>query len=233
MKTLPIFIVVLAGHTAFGQPEVPEADPHFPGAGRFHTSALMSYSNSVPSPAVIGDLMYGVTPRTSLGITAGTTGALALYGIRWHQALLSGERVRLISRFVTVYYPERDGRFLFDRTHKRVMPWMLTMGNLDAEVRFRNGVRMNTGIGMMETHCVEDMKMWFNPDHDMHETVEPEESFIDIFTTAQLGVSVPLSRRLTARFESVAVFHKLRLIKKNEFKVTFPINPYVNIIYSF
>ena len=42
------------------------------------------------------------------------------------------------------------------------------------------------------------MKMWFKKDHDHHDmghNGEIEESLIDVFTTLQAGVAVPLSAK--------------------------------------
>ena len=83
--------------------------------------------------------------KTTLGITGGTTGALALYGIKFNTLIAGSENKRLLFRFLSVYYPERDGRFMFDRKDKYVMPWFLTMAVIDGEWKLKNRMRLNAG----------------------------------------------------------------------------------------
>ena len=74
------------------------------------------------------------------------------------------------------------------------MPWFLTMAVIDGEWKLRNRIRINAGIGLMENHCLDDMKMWFDKNHDHHDMGhdgELEGSLIDVFTTLQAGVAVP------------------------------------------
>jgi hypothetical protein len=211
-------------------------DPNFPAKGKVNSSVLISYSTVTPPPAILADALYGVKQKLAIGITAGTTGALGLIGVKLNDIISERGNRRTVLRFVSAYYPERDGRFLFDRKAKYVMPWILSMAVLDSEWKLRNGIRVNVGAGVMENHCIDDMKMWFNRNHDHHDIDENGKmhgSLIDIFSVAEIGISKPVTRRMTLKFETIVVFHDFRLIKKEEFKVTFPVNPYVNFIYSF
>lgn len=207
-------------------------DPIFPARGRFNAGVLGTYSPITPPPALIGDVTYGVSNNFSIGIAGGTTGALALFGIKLNAVIAERENFRIAYRMITVLYPERHGKFLFDRKDKHVMPWMLSMGVVDGEWRFENGIRTSIGMGLLETHCVEDMKYWFNGHH--HPADETgEHKFFDLFTTAQAAVSIPVSKRFTLRPEIFGVFKKGKLIEREVYKIPFPINGYLSVIYSF
>jgi hypothetical protein len=236
MKTIPICLLILCSQLVLAQKNQFANNPNLAAKGRFNAGAIITYSTATPPPAFIADVSYGISKKTTLGITGGTTGALALYGIKFNTLIAGSENKRLLFRFLSVYYPERDGRFMFDRKPKSVEPWFLSMAVIDGEWKLKNRMRLNVGIGLMENHCREDMKMWFKKDQEHHEmgvNGEMEESLIDVFTTLQAGVAFPLSQRLTLKFEAIAVFHKTRLIHKDEFKVTFPINPFLNFVYAF
>jgi len=236
MKTIFTWLPVLCFQLVLAQKSQFENDPNLARKGRFNVGAIVTYSTATPPPAFIADVSYGISSKTTLGLTGGTTGALALYGIKFNTLIAGSENKRLLFRFLSVYYPERDGRFMFDRQAKYVMPWFLTMAVIDGEWKLKNKIRLNVGIGLMENHCLDDMKMWFDKNHDHHDMGhdgELEGALIDVFTTLQAGVAVPLSQRLTLKFEVIAVFQKMRLINKDEFKVTFPINPFLNFVYAF
>jgi hypothetical protein len=235
MKTILASLLVLCFQPVFGQKKQFENDPNFAAKGRFNVGAIVTYSAATPPPAFIADVSYGISNKTTLGITGGTTGALALYGIKFNTLIAGSENKRLLFRFLSVYYPERDGRFMFDRKAKYVMPWFLTMAVIDGEWKLKNRIRLNAGIGLMENHCLDDMKMWFDKNHNHHDmhNGELEGSLIDVFATLQAGAAFPLSERLTMKLEVIAVFHNMRLIHKDEFKVTFPINPFLNFVYAF
>jgi len=235
MKTILLSLLTLCFYHIAAQVKEFDNDPNLPRKRGFNVGAIVTYSTATPPPAVIVDVTYGISKKTAIGITGGTTGALALYGIKFNTLIAGSDTKRLLFRFLSVYYPERDGRFMFDRKSKYVMPWFLTMAVVDGEIKFRNKMRVNLGIGIMENHCRDDMRMWFDPDHDHHDMHdgELEGSLIDIFTTVQTGVSAPLSTRLTLKLEAIAVFYHARLIEKEEFKVTFPVNPFLNLVYAF
>lgn len=236
MKTLSLILFMTSAQSLFAQSDAFTNDTNFASKGRINIGALVSYSTQTPPPAMIMDVTYGLTKRTTIGVTVGTTGALAIVGIKANKLLWDAKKMKVLLRFISVYYPERDGPFLFDREEKYVMPWILTMLAVDGEWKLRNGIRINGGFGIMENHCVDDMKMWFNRNHKHHDIDADGNmhgSMIDIFTTIQAGIATPLSKRLTLKLEAIAVFHKMRLIQQNEFKVTFPVNPYLYFAYAF
>lgn len=244
MKIALIILAFVSAHFTRGQNlqsrQIFTNDPHFPVKGRFNSTLLTTYSSVAPPPVLIGDVMYGITNRFSAGFVGGTTGALGLFGIKLNVALYDQSDFKILFRFMSVYYPERNGTFLFDRKDKYMMPWMLSMAVVDAEWKIANKVRWSIGMGLMETHCIEDMKMWFGFEHD--HSVHGEDDghmgeldsgeLIDLFNTMQASMSIPLSARLTVRPEVIAVFRGTRLIEKEQWKVTFPINPYLSFIYS-
>ena len=220
--TMFLFLLVLL-KSATAQP----GDPYFPAKRKFHAGLLTTYSGVNPPPVFIADVTYGVSRKLSIGIVGGTTGTLALYAFRLNTLLFQENDFRILFRMSTIYYPKRDGTFLFDKRDKYVMPWMLSMGLIDAEWRTQKGFRWSLGMGIIETHCVDDMKMWFSKSHFQHEA-GPE-----IFNTVQGGVSIPISKRFLIHPEVIVAMKGVHLVEQGKFKVTFPINPYLNFIYCF
>jgi hypothetical protein len=202
-------------------------DPNFPAKGRFNTGLLTTYTGIVPPPAVVADVTYGLSNKLSVGILGGTTGAITLAGLKLNASLIEKNNFRIIYRMMIIYYPERNGKFLFDKKDKHIMPWMLSMGVLDAEWKSETGIRWSLGMGLLETHCIEGMKKYFGGISD-----EEKESPFEIFHTFQGSVSIPVSKKLTLRPEVIAVMKGKDLVKRGEFKV-FPINPFVKLIYTF
>lgn len=244
MKAPILILLFLAAQVAVAQTLYSKRfknDPHFPAKGRFNGTLLTTYSSVSPPPVLIGDVMFGVTNRFSVGMVGGTTGSLGLYGLKVNAALLEQKNFKVLFRFMSVYYPERDGMFLFDQDDEYVMPWMLSMAVMDAEWRLPNGLRWSLGMGLKETHCINDMKMWFGMEHDHslhaeedgHVGAVDSGALIDVFNTVQASVSIPLSKRATLRPEVIAVFRGTELIDKGQWKVTFPVNPYLSLCYSF
>ena len=103
-------------------------DPDFPGRKRFNAGVMTTYSPITPPPAIVGDITYGISRRFSLGVLGGTTGAQSLAGLKINSVLLQHNNFRLMSRLVIIYYPGREGQYLFDRSEKSIMPWMLSIG---------------------------------------------------------------------------------------------------------
>ncbi|MDZ4715859.1 MAG: hypothetical protein SH819_10365 [Cytophagales bacterium] len=203
-------------------------DPHFPATHKLNAGIITTYTGSTPPPVLIADVNYGISNRFSVGIIGGTTGTMALVGVKLNAVLYQQEKFRSIFRMVSVYYPERNGTFLFDNENRYVMPWMFTFGVVDGEWKSNNGTRWSIGMGLLETHCVEDMAMWFGHlgGH------EHEGSLIEMFNTVQASASIPVSSRITIRPELIVVMRGLRVINLHEFKVN-PVAPYLNIVYSF
>jgi hypothetical protein len=202
------------------------SDPHFPQKGKFQIGLLTTYTVTNPPPVLIGNINYGLSRKTAIGLVGGTTGTIGLYALRLNSILLQKDALRILFRMTSIYYPKRHGRFLFDRQNKHVMPWMLSMGTLDAEWSTKSGFRWAVGVGVIETHCVDDMKKWFSKSKFKH------EGSPDIFSTIQSGLAIPLSKKWLLRPEVFFVLQNGRLIEKEKFKVTFPVNPYLNLIYS-
>ena len=129
-------------------------DPYFPGKHKFTAGVITSYTGTTPPPVLIADVTYGVSNKFSFGIVGGTTGNLALCGFRLHANLLEHNNFRLLYRMTNIYYFERNGTFLFDKTNKQVMPWMLTLGMLDAEWRFATLiVILKCNCDILEKNC--------------------------------------------------------------------------------
>jgi hypothetical protein len=202
-------------------------DPNFPAAGGFNAGLLTTYTNATPPPAIIADATYGLTSKVGIGIMAGTTGALAVTGIKINAVLLQLNEFKISSRTVIVYYPERNGKFLFDRAQKVVMPWMLSMTVVDGERSTRNGLRYSLGVGLLETHCVEGMKKYFWGSSEESKVVP-----FEFFQTIQGSIAVPLSKKVIFRPEVILIMKDWDLIQRDVFRVS-PVNPYLKFIYTF
>lgn len=202
-------------------------DPDFPGRTKFNAGVITTYTNTSPPPAIIGDVTYGIKDRFSIGAIAGTTGAQSLAGLKINAVLLQRTQFRMMYRMVIIYYPGRNGQYLFDRSDKHIVPWMLSMGVIDAEWRTPKGIRWSLGMGLLETHCVEGMKKYFGRSVDETRTMP-----FEFFHTVQGSVSLPISNRLTFRPEVFVVMKDARLIHTGDFKVH-PINPFLKLIYTF
>jgi len=239
MKIISTFILCAVAHIALSQQGrftgLNQNDPNYPARGRFNAGILTTYTSKTPPPVLFGNITYGISNKFSVGVVGGTTGNLAGCGIKLNAVIWQKKSFRIAYRMISIYYPERNGKFLFDRSDLHVMPWMLSMGVIDTEWRTKKGIRWALGIGMMETHCIDGMiKLFSNLGH--HRQAEEEEDGdlpFETYTTLQAGVSIPISKKLTFHPEVFTVFKDGRLIKPGEHKVGFPIIATVSLTYSF
>ena len=82
MLLLSIFTKVNA------QSETPNLnDPHLSAKGKFMAGVITTWAGTIPPPVLIADVTYGISNRVSLGIVAGTTGELALYGLKFNASV--------------------------------------------------------------------------------------------------------------------------------------------------
>ena len=236
MKKIMTIILISVAQYAIAQESLTgrnQHDPLFASKGKFNAGVIATYTDKTPPPAMIFDATYGVTRKFSAGLVVGTTGVLALYGIKLNKVLYQSQsNFRTTFRFTSVYYQGRDGKFLFDRRDKKVMPWILSMAVADAEWKTKKGIRYSIGMGLLETHCVDGMMNLIRgtkPDAEEKE----EESPFELFNTIQGSVSIPISKKLMIRPEVIAIMKGSHLIETGEYKVAFPINPYLNLVYTF
>jgi hypothetical protein len=225
MKALLTLMFTALAFLVHGQKKF--TDPVFPSRGHFNTGVIATYTNLMPPPALIADVTYGISDKVALGITGGTTGALALYGFKLNVTILQRSNFRLHFRSMFVYYPERDGKFLFDHEERYVMPWMLSMGMVDAEWKTKKGVRYAIGMGLMEDHSINQLKSWLG------KLDKQAGGLFESYHTVQVSVSFPVGKHLTIRPEAIVTMQKFRLIEKETFKISFPVNPFLNVVYSF
>lgn len=244
MKTVKILLLVALAHMAMAQESSIKPnlnDPFFPSRRQFNAGLITTYTGTTPPPVLIADVTYGISNKFSIGLVGGTTGTLALFGMKLNTVLYQKENFRSIFRMAIIYYPERHGTFLFDNKAQHVMPWMFTFAVVDAEWKTKKGVRFSLGMGMLETHCIDDMQKWFRSVKEAHPDVHQDahqeaqvgsESMIEVFNTLNAGISIPVSKRLTIRPEVIVAMRGLRIIEQHEFKVN-PVSPYINFVYSF
>ncbi len=200
-------------------------DPHLPGKGRINVGLLTTYTN--PAPALVAEVNYGLSNKVSIGVIGGTTGSLSLIGARFNGEFFQQGNFRALFRMTSIYYPERNGKFMFDRTDKYVMSWMLSMGFVDAEWKSPNGTRWTAGIGVLETHCVQGtMNVLFSRNAD------GKELPFDVFSGLHGSVSFPLSQKLAFRPEFILVSKGVNSFNPDEHKVG-PVNIYLSFIYTF
>jgi len=91
MKTISTCMLVLCFQLVLAQKNHFANDPNLATKGRFNVGAIVTYSTATPPPAFIADVSYGISNKTSIGITGGTTGALALYGIKFNTLIAGSE----------------------------------------------------------------------------------------------------------------------------------------------
>ncbi|MCH8331399.1 MAG: hypothetical protein IH946_08465 [Bacteroidetes bacterium] len=244
MKTIAALFFALSIQFCLAQENSHSAnhqnDPHFPAKGKANAGMMTTFSVNTPPPILVADVTYGISDKTSIALIGGTTGVLALYGVKFNTILLQKEDFRIHFRMPVIYYPSRDGAFLFDKENKQIEPWILATAAVSAEWVTEKYTRWSVGMGVVETHCVDDMKGLFNRSNSQSTLVlgeeqkqEEEESMNGVFNTIQGSVSFPISEKLTFNAEVVAVMNGFQLSKRGEFRGGFPINPYLTLIYSF
>jgi hypothetical protein len=222
-----LFFVCLFQKVSAQSPNRFQNDPYFPAKGRFNAGFITTYrGSSVPAPVAIGEVTYGFSNKFSMGVVGGTTGTLSVVGIRLAGNFYQKNNFRLLGHLSIIYYPERKGTYLFDQSHVDVMPWMLSMGFLDAEWRLRNGVRLSAGMGLLETHCVDGMmNLLFNSKGEADEVFQ-------VFNTLRTSVAIPLSRRFTLQPEAIMVMRGAQIVSSDTEKVG-PLYLYLHFVYTF
>ncbi len=237
MKTIITLMLCLLSQFAGAQTGLVnkqiQNDSYFPARHRFNAGLLTTYTKGNPPPILLGEVSYGISNKFSVGIVGGTLGTLALFGVKVNAVLFQRGAFRTTFKMMSIYYPERNGTFLFDRTNKHIMPWMLSTGIVDVEWRSQKNIRWSLGMGLTETHCIDGMKKWFSH-RSGHEAEEKEgELPFDVLTTLKASVSIPISKKLTFRPEAFANFQKGKLIERGQHKVGFPVIASVCFVYSF
>ena len=229
MKNFITLLVVVASTAAIAQQKVAvnNHDPLFPSKGKFAAGLMTTYGGINPPPILIGDVTYGVTRKFSIGLVGGTTGAQWLYALKLNGKLYEQGPFSVNLRAMSIYYPGRDGKFLFDRTPKRIIPWMASLATLEGEWRTERNIRWAAGFGALETHCMVRLQRW------LHGRTENAIVPIDMFATANVSASFPVTPRLTIRPEVLVVFNTDGLIKRARSMVSSPVNPFLNIVYNF
>ena len=225
MKTIVGLLILAIVNLSFAQSN----DPLFPRVRKFNAGIISTYTGN-PPPVAIVDLTYGLSKKVSIGIVGGTTGQLALAGLRVNAILFQKENFRTLFRWNAIYYPGRDGKFLFDNSTQHVMPWMFTMGVADAEWKTKNGTRWSIGFGYLETHCIDGMMklMHLSNDDDGKDDLP-----LQFYNVLHGGVSIPMTKRIFIRPEVVVVMRGFEVIQKTKESKVSPINPYINLVYTF
>jgi len=230
MKNVITLLFIVASVSAIAQQKVAarnDYDPLFPARGKFSAGLMTTYGGINPPPILVGDVTYGVTRRFAMGLVGGTTGAQGLYGLKLNGKVQEHGPFSVNVRAMTIYYPGRDGKFLFDKSSRHIIPWMASLANLEGEWRTPKNIRWAAGVGGLETHCMVRLKKWLHGESE--DAIVP----IDLFATANVSASFPISARLTIKPEVLVVFNQKGLIKRAQNMVSSPVNPFVNLVYNF
>jgi hypothetical protein len=78
----------------------------------------------------------------------------------------------------------------------------------------------------MEDHCIEQLKIWLGKS-------DREQALFEWYHTFHSSIAFPLGQRMTIRPEVILVMQKFKLIEQQTHKIAFPVNPFINITYSF
>jgi hypothetical protein len=233
MKKASVIFLITIAHLSLAQQThlslKNQSDPIFPAPKKFNAGIITTWTGN-PPPVAIADLTYGISKKVSLGIVGGTTGELALLGLRANVLLFQKDNFRGVFRMNAIYYPGRDGKFLFDKSIQHVMPWMFTMGIADAEWKTKNGTRWSIGMGYLETHCIDGMmKLLHLSEDDDGKTDLP----LQFYNVLHGGVSIPIAKKVFLRPEVVVVMRGFQVIQKTTDSKVSPFNPYLNLVYTF
>jgi len=234
MKTITLSILMaisnfcVAQEASFRQRN--QNDPLFPMKNHFNAGLISTFTGTTPPPVLIADVTFGASKNVSLGMVGGTTGTLALCGLRLNAILFQQSNFRGVLRMNAIYYPGRDGKFLFDPSNQHVMPWMFTMGIADVEWKTKGGTRWSLGMGYLETHCIDGMMKLLHLSNDVDQKKELPFQFYNVMHG---GVSYPISKKLFLRPEVVVVMRGLNVIEKTAKSKVSPFNPYLNMVYTF
>ena len=151
----------------------------------------------------IAEYCYGITNRFSVGVIAGARGNSAPgYGLRFRYILAQpSQDFRVYFKAPVIYYPKAKSFGCPDCD-----PWFLTWPAANAEWRLANGTRLWSGVGVVAAACATTVL-------GRHEEKEPmaEGLHEGVWNTFQVGVSRPITRRISFQFEAAAVLKGARL----------------------
>ncbi len=151
----------------------------------------------------LGEVAYGITNRLSVGVLAGELGNFTPgYGLRFRYVLAQPSRdFRVYFKVPVIYYPKARTFGCPDCD-----PWFLTWPTVNAEWHLANGTRVWTGVGVVAAACATTVLGGDEEEEEMAEGLHE-----GVWNTIQLGISRPLTRRISFQFEAAVVLKGLKL----------------------
>jgi hypothetical protein len=174
-------------------------DPLFSSKGK----SMITMATGIPY-AGIAEYAYGFSDRFSLGIIAGHTTKVPGYGIRVRYIFHKRESFKIFFRVPIFYYPQTKGL--------GGEPWFLTWPVVSAEWKMKSGIRFSAGSGFVAAACADALLTSAGVGKHLHDQVDEliqgdehphhDEGFMGGFwNTYHIGLSVPLSKRVTFQSE--------------------------------
>ena len=205
-KLFAMLIAALASYTltAKGQGVSVNRNDHlFSGAGK----SMVTVATGIPYVGIT-EYSYGFSDRFSAGLIVGVTPRVTGYGVRVRAILHErDDDFRLYLRVPILYYPKTK-----DLGGE---PWILAWPVLSAEWKLRSGARLSAGGGIVTASCFDSMLRKFGL-RSHHEESDEEEGFMGgVWNTLHVGMTLPVSERLTFHGEVSAVMSGVQIAGKD------------------
>jgi hypothetical protein len=153
-------------------------DPHFARQGHW----ILTASTGIPYTA-IGEIAYGLTEGTTIGIIGGQTPHIPGVGLRWRSEFYETPTSRIYGKAPILYYPhtlELGGE-----------PWFLTWPTLTYEWKnCSEQLRYSVSLGMVAAACAQQLLGLENEHaahHSEHVYTQPEQEQEALMKEALMG----------------------------------------------
>lgn len=180
-------------------------DPHFAKQGHW----IVTASTGIPYTA-IGEVAYGITDGTTIGVIGGQTPHIPGIGLRWRSEFYETETSRVYGKAPLLYYPhtlELGGE-----------PWFLTWPTLTYEWKnCSNQLRYSFSIGLVAAACAQQLlglenedaahhseAMYSLPEAE-HEALMREALMGGLWNTIGGGVTIPITSSVIFSGEAALV----------------------------
>jgi hypothetical protein len=222
---LLLLIVWLALHLGFGQAgKMNDHDYLMPQKGK----TMVEFYTGSPYVA-IGQYTYGVSNRFAVGVIYGYTPFVKAYGIRIKAVLAqSADNFRINFKAPLFYYPHTEP--------KDDEPWVAAWPALNCEWKLNNETRIWAGFGIMGAVCLDYLLGDENDKKKMpggEASMPVKEGMLRIYNTFQVGVSKPISDKMSFVFEAAPVMQGLNIKSQDGFLDVIPVVVTTGLTYSF